>query len=83
VSVTSAGLTALTQMIYRAMEDGATAHRKLRDTVALSPADPFLIDSARQRANYESAVLDGLVRAWETVTGEIWGEAMRGRRTGS
>lgn len=80
MSVTSAGVKNLTALIYAAMEDGATANRRLNETLRINPLDYQQIEFARRRANFEGAFVAGLVKAWETVTGEIWGEVLPGWR---
>lgn len=81
MSVTSAGLTSLTAMIYQSIEDGATARRRLNETLRINPMDYQQIEHARLKANFEGAFLAGLVKAWETVTGQIWGEVLPGWRS--
>lgn len=80
MSVTSVGVKNLTALIYQVMEDGADASRKLREAVRESPGDINQIEFARRKVNYLSTYLAGLIKAWETVTGEIWGEVLPGWR---
>lgn len=82
MSVTSVGLKNLTSLIYQAMEGRTAAGDVLRAVLGDPTSTDGRIDAARRRVSYEGAFLAGLIKAWETVTGEMWGEALLGWRQG-
>jgi hypothetical protein len=75
VSYLNAGIGKLTEQIYVALEEVRRARRLTQQVSRNYAHDPERLLGAVSAMNHSVSFASGLVKAWEIVTGEIWGEA--------
>jgi hypothetical protein len=75
VSYLNAGIGKLTEEIYTVLEDVRSTRTKLRADQVLVPYPAEQVRQLAYLLGHSTAYVTGLVKAWEIVTGEIWGEA--------
>lgn len=75
MSFLSTGISKLTEQIYVALDAARQARRLTRQVVRDYPNDQERMLGAVSAMNHAASYAQGMVTAWELVTGEIWGEA--------
>jgi hypothetical protein len=75
VSFHSTGIAKLTERIYVAQEEARQARLLTRQVARDYAHDPEKLQGAVSSMNHATSFCQGLVAAWELVTGEIWGQA--------
>jgi hypothetical protein len=70
-----AGISKLTEQIYVALAEAQMARKQVQGAIRLYGNDPERIEQSVSTLNHKTSFASGLVKAWEIVTGEIWGEA--------
>lgn len=75
MSYLGSGVSKLTEEIYAALVEARTAKKAVQTVIQQYRNDPERIEAAVSSMNHKSSYAMGLVKAWELVTGEIWGEA--------
>lgn len=75
MSYLGTGVSRLTEEIYAALVDASAAKKAVQEVIRRHGNDPERVEAAVSTMNHKSSYAMGLVRGWEIVTGEIWGEA--------
>jgi hypothetical protein len=75
VSYLNVGIGRLTNQIYVSLEDARQTRRVTQQMVRNYVGDDERMQGAVSAMDHAASFAQGLIRAWELVTGEIWGEA--------